>query len=141
MSNMVIPDEGKELLAQMCWGDPSDITEDFYVDLYTNDYTPDDDSTYDDFDIATFTGYGTVSVPRDTFGAPVIVAHVAVITSSISPDYECTAGAGQTCYGFVMWGQTSGKVYGAQLFAEPRLMNANATEKLTPFALSFKTFA
>ncbi len=136
---IVIPNEGKTLLDEMSFADPSAITEDFVVDVYSNNYTPVNGSTGSDFTVATFTGYAQVSVPRASFGAAAIVANVAEITSSVIPTFSCSAGGGQTCYGWFMRGASSGKVYAAQLFSVARLLNAGASVLLNPFKLKLQT--
>jgi len=139
--NMVIPNEGKALLATMCFAYPVPVTEDFVVDLYQNNYTPTDSSTASSFTVAAFTGYAQVAVARSTFGTPGIVANVAQITSSVSPLFTCTGGGGQTVYGWYMRGATSNKVYAAAAFDTPRVLNPIASELLQPFTINLKTFA
>jgi hypothetical protein len=136
---MVIPNEGKEKLITMCFATPTGTTEDFNVDLYQNNYTPVDGSSLSNFTLATFTGYATVAVARSTFGSASIVSNVAEITSSVSPLFTCSGGSSQTVYGWVMSGQTSGKVYAAQLLFTPRTMTPGSSEELTPFTLSLQS--
>lgn len=137
MPGGVIPNEGLTQGATLLWGSPVPVTEDFYCDLYVSNTTPVQGSVLADFTLATFTGYSRVSVPRSSLGSPVIVGAQAQVTSSVSPSFTCTGGATQTAYGFVLSGQTTGKLYFAQLFPTPRVMAPTATETLTPFTLSY----
>jgi hypothetical protein len=137
---MVIPNSGKLLLIQMALGNPGAITEDFVVDLYSNNYTPVDSSVASNFTTAAFTGYAQASVPRSSFGAPTIVSNVANITSSATPQFACSGGGGQTVYGWYMRGATSGTVYAAQIFSAPLAMVPGLTLSLYPFTFESDTF-
>lgn len=137
---MVIPDEGK--LKWLYWAldtDGSDL-EDFVLDLYQNNYTPDDASTASSFTVSSFGGYAQVSLLRSAFGAPAITSHVAYSGVSTPPAFSCTSGGSQTAYGWYLRGATSDKVLAAAAFDVPRVMSPGATETLDPFRLGLKTF-
>lgn len=135
---MVIPDEGKILWLEWALTGDGSAYESFVVGLYSNNYTPVADSTFGDFTIATFPGYDDVNLSRADFSAPDIVDDVAESTSDPTPTYSCTGGGGQLVYGWVMWGETSGKVLAAQEFAAPRNMTNGSSESLDPFTISLQ---
>lgn len=139
--NMVIPDEGK--LLWLYWAlvsDGSDF-EDFVLDLFSNDYDPDDDSSVADFDVATFTGYAQVAIARSSFGAPALVGHVAYATRGAVPTFNCTGGTLQTVYGWFLRGADSDTVLAAARFNTPRDMIPGAMEAIDPAKVGLKTFA
>lgn len=136
---MVIPNEGKELWLYWALGTDGTDLEDFEINLFQNNYTPDDDSTDSDFTVATFTGYAQVDADRAQFGAPAIIADVAYSTLNFVPTFICTGGAAQTVYGWWMRGRTSGIVLAAQRFDAPRVMTNGATEELDPFRIALQS--
>ena len=141
MANMVIPNEGKLLLAQRALRTATGDNENYVVDLFTNNYTPVDSSTGTSFTVATFTGYAQVAVASSAFNSAAIASNVAEIATSAAPTFTCSGGTSQTCYGWFMRGVTSGKVYAAQRFDVARVMSTGTTEALDPFKFSLKTFA
>jgi hypothetical protein len=137
--DMVIPDEGKIKLLN--WAMCSDGTdyEDFVLELYSNNYTPDDDSEFTSFDSATFPGYASITLPRNQFGAPAIAAHIAYTQTLQVPAYTCTGGGGQLVYGWFLYGADSFKVIAAQRFDNARNMTNGAKESLDPYKIGLKT--
>ena len=138
MPNMVIPDAG-----QLLWLEwaliSSDVTvEDLIVHLYSNDYTPAQDSVTESFTEATFTGYSEIHIYRDSWGSPETVADTAQATYSPTPSWTCTGGSPQTVYGWYLTGATSGTTVAAQVFATPRVMSPGATEELDPFTMTLQ---
>lgn len=138
---MVIPNEGKLLWLYWAIGTDGSDLEDFVVDMFSNNETVDDASTGADFTIATFTGYAQVAVARADFGSPSIVSNIANINDPTFPEFTCTGGSPQTCYGWLMRGATSGTIVAGANFDTPRVMAPGATEQLDPFTYKFKTFA
>lgn len=132
---MIVPNEGK--LLWMSWaltGNGSDF-ENFVLELFKNDYTPDADSTLTDFTASTFTGYASKGLTRAGFSAPVIVDDQASATFTPTPTFTCTAGAGEFAYGWFMYGFTSQKVLLTQRFDTARNMSAGAKESIDPFTV------
>lgn len=136
---MVIPDEGKLKLAYWQFGTDGSDLPNFTLHLYDNDYTPDDDTTASDFTEATFTGYAAIAILRSEFGAPAIIAHVAYITRTPVPSFECTAGGPDLVYGWYLLTDDDDTVIAAQRFDVPRSMSAGAEEFLDPFRIGTKT--
>ena len=127
---MLIPNEG--LLLWLLWAfDDSGVSEeDFVLDLYANNFTPSYSSTGADFTIASFPGYSQVSLARTSFAYPTATGGVGTIVSSISPTWSCTGGSGQTVYGWLMRGASSGKVLGTQAFPSPPVMTSGISVTL-----------
>jgi hypothetical protein len=138
---MTIPDEGKLLLLYWALGTDGSDLEDFTVDLYQNNIAVTDTSTLTDFTIANFIGYVNVPVDRADFDAPVLAGHVGTINVPSPPSFTCTGGVSQTCFGWIMSGQTSGKVICGAKFDVARIFTPGTTETLDPFTISDKTFA
>lgn len=139
--NMVIPNEGKELW--LYWAlvtDGSDL-EDFVLDLFQNDYTPDDDSTDSSFTVATFGGYAQLDLLRSEFSTPSIVSDVAESERAPAPEWTQTSGSAQTVYGWYLRGADSGIVLAAQRFDSPRTMATGATQVIDPCKLKLKTLS
>lgn len=138
--NMVIPNEGKLLWAEWAFVSQDEVLEDWVVGLFQNDEEVVDASTAADFTLADFDGYEDFDIARGAMGPPALVGNVAVSTLAVPPEYECTGGAPQTVYGWIMWGATSGTLLAGQNFETPRLMSSGATESLDPFAIRLKTY-
>lgn len=139
--NMVIPDEGKLFLSQIAFRDVAGVDFNYLVQLFTNDYTPVDGSTFSSFTLATFTGSDFIQFSRLDFNAPTLVSHVAYVVLPTPPSWTCTGAGPQTCYGWVMWEDGGETVIAAQRFDSPRTMDVGATETLDPFKIALKTFA
>lgn len=137
--NMVCPDEGKTKILDLAIHDDGTGVEDWFLNLYQNNYTPDDAATLASFTQSTFTGYAPVNVTRATMGSPVIVAHVAHRTRSTVPVFTCSAGGPQNAYGWYLVGQLSGIVYFAQRFDVVRSMGAGVSESIDPFVIGLQT--
>jgi hypothetical protein len=138
--SMVIPNEGKLLWLDRALRTPTNAPEDYVCQLFQSNTTVVDASTLTDFTIATFPGYADVSVPRSAFGAPTISSNIAQTVVGASPSFDCTGGAGQTVYGWLLVGAVSGKIIAGQNFAAPRVMVTGANETLAPFTFKFQTF-
>jgi hypothetical protein len=133
MPNMTILNAGKQLLLDQAFAESESGNEDYVVALYQNNHTPLDPDTASNFTVCNFTGYANVTVPRSSFNAAVIVSNLAVLTSTVSPTYNCTGGNTQTAYGFVVLGNTSGTAYAAQAFNSGLLVSNGLSVVLTPF--------
>jgi hypothetical protein len=136
MPNMVIPDAGQLLWLTWALIDSGETLESYTLHLYSNDYTPVQDTVTESFTEATFPGYSAIDYARDDFGAPATVDDIAVSTLSPTPTWTCTGGGGQLIYGWYLVGATSGTCLAAQQFAAPRNMTTGSTETLDPFTIS-----
>jgi len=135
---MVIPNEGK--LWWLVRAVDSGTQPDFVIELYQNDYTPDDDTEIGDFDPADFDGYFPAVIGGGSWTAPVIVDDVAESEGLPTPVYSCEGGE-QTVYGWFMYPDGDTTVVAAQRFDTPRVMVLGSVEALDPFIMRLKTFA
>lgn len=136
---MVMPDEGKLAAADLIFRGTG--SEDYKLDLFKNNYTIIDTTTWTDLVVANFTGYNQISITRASFSTAIISAGVAVSARAVAPVFTCTGGAAQTVYGWALRGVTSGSIWFAANFDTPRVMGPGATETLDPFQFKGKTFA
>lgn len=137
--NMVIPNEGKLRLSQWMLREENASFGNMEVELYTNNYTPVDSSTFADFTPATFTGSDPIPVTRAEWGTPSIISNVAYTTLPTAPEWTCTGGGPQTCYGWVLYDVADNTVIAAQRFDSARVMDTGAVEALDPFRFGLKT--
>jgi hypothetical protein len=138
---MVVTNDGKEYFLSLAMQVPTVASEDWFVKLFKNNFTPVDGSVTADFTEATFTGYSAVGIGPGSMNPPAVVANVAESTYTGPPVFTCTGGADETVYGWFLMGDSSGKTYLAQKFDTPRLMTPGAVESLDPFKIKMKTFA
>jgi len=136
---MVVPNEGKAQFLAIIFDPPA--AEDFVIELFKNDYTPDDDSVIGDFDFADFTGAGPVVIGPADWDAPAVVGDVAEIELLVAPAWTHGGGAAQVVYGWLMYGADTLNAYCAQRFDVPRNMTSGSIEALDPFKIKCKTFA
>jgi hypothetical protein len=118
------------LWTQWAVAPPGGTLEDFVYDLFSNNHTPAYTDSAADYTIASFTGYAQVAVARSTFAAATATGGIGTIVSSVAPQWTCSGGSAQTCYGWIMRGATSGKLLGVGQFATPRLLTAGTTENI-----------
>jgi len=113
----VYPNEGLPTLLSLLLKDVAFPVLDWQMFLFTNNEVPDQDSVLADFDIATFTGYGDVSIDRPTWTAPAIVANKAVSTWGTSPTlWTCTA-APEEIFGYGIFDPDTDFLLLVELFA------------------------
>lgn len=136
---MVVPNEGKIILLDRAFCTPANAPEDYSLRLFQNNVTVNDASTLADFVIATFTGYGNVSITRASMPTPTITANVAYTERATDPTFTHTGGASQTVYGWILVGVTSGKVLLGQNFDVAHLMSLGAVVTIDPFKVGLKT--
>lgn len=137
--NMVIPDEGKLLLAEWMLVTEASSFGDMEVVMYTNNYTPVDGSTSTDFTPATFTGGDPILITRAEWDAPTLVSHVAYVALPSPPTWTCTGAGPETCYGWVLYDVSTSTVIAAQRFDTARVMDTGAVEALDPFRIGLQT--
>lgn len=136
---MVIPNNGK--LLWLYWaliggGGAADMT----CHLFSNDYTPDDDTVTGDMTESTFPGYASVPMLRSDFDTPVLVGDIAQSDSLEPPVYLCTGGGGELAYGWYLTDDTSNTCLAAERFAAPRNMVDGASLALDPFRFKLREF-
>lgn len=141
MANMVIPNVGKLLWLSWALSGSGSTYEDFVVELFQSDTTPDADSVLSDFTISDFPGYEIQTLTRADFSAPAIVSDQAQSTGTPIPTYTCTGGGGQDAYGWVMYGADSATLLAVQRFDRVRNMTNGASEELDPFPIKLDQLA
>jgi hypothetical protein len=116
---LVTPNQGQlELMAFMLI-DTSFTGFEFYLDLYSNNYTPVQSSTASNFTIATFAGYSQQTFTRSSWATPTTVSNQAYSTPTGNPfTWTCTSGS-QTIYGYLVRSSATGNVLWAELFSSP----------------------
>lgn len=139
--NMVIPNEGKIYWLQRALRGTGGSDEMIFVQMYSNDLTPDDNSVFDSFTLAIFPGGGAIEVDPASWPTPTIVADVAESTQPVAPAWTSGGGSPQTCYGWVAYTADSHVAVAAQRFETARVMSPGATESLAPFKMKLKSFA
>lgn len=139
MSNMVIPDVGKERLIEWMLSTEDASFGDLDVALYTNNYTPVDGSIFSSFTAASFTGSSPIAIHRSDWTGPTLTSHVAYMTLPTPPAWTCTAGGPQTCYGWFLYDPSDDTVIAAQKFAVARVMDTGSIESLNPFQIGLQT--
>jgi hypothetical protein len=137
--NMVCPDEGKIQILDELFR-IAGARDTFVLDLFQNNEVVDDASTAADFTIATFTGYAQVAIARDDWNVAIILGGDGVIDTLVAPEFECTGGASQTVYGWILRGAGTGIIYFGQNFDTPRLMAPAATETIDPMRIRAATY-
>ena len=136
---MVIPDVGKVRVSQWAWQTENASFGDLEVVLYTSNTTPGNASVYGDFTQATFTGSAPITIQRADWTGPTLIANVAYVTDPVPPQWDCTAGGPETCYGWILYDLADNTLIAAQRFDAPRVMNVGASEVLDPFRIAMQT--
>lgn len=129
-TSIVTPDEGETELMDKMLKKALTVNEDYLLDLYQNNYTPDQSSTAASFTVSTFGGYSQKILTRSGFNSAVLVGDVAKSQYGTDQVWTCTSGS-ENAYGYYIRGATSGKVLWAQRFDAARAMSAGAVETLT----------
>jgi len=102
----------------------------WFVLLYENNLTPDQDTVFTDFVEATYDGYAAQPV---NFGSASIVGHKGTIVGSAPLSFVvATTGSPDTIYGYLVADANTGEVVYAEKFASPQVMeNAGDTINIT----------
>lgn len=102
------------------------------LQLYSNDFDPDQGTVLSDLLEATFTGYSGVTMTRSDWTAPVISANKAVSTWGTDPtSWTCTAG-GQTIYGYMAVDTALGVLRIVERFATPVVVGVGGIISVLP---------
>lgn len=138
---MVIPNIGKLWLLNQALKIRAAIITTYRVMLFKNNETVTDDSVNGDFVIADFDGYEDVTFDNTEWDDAVEAANLGISVLLSDPTYDCTGGAPQTVYGWIMIDDFTGELICGQNFDVPRVMTSGSRETLTPFRIECKTFA
>jgi hypothetical protein len=128
---VVMPSEGKQLVANWWRGNGPAPTEELSLRLFSNDIDPFDNTlTAADFTESAFVGYAAAVYTYGENGVPVLVGseyRVAVGDEVIA--FDCT-GTGETVRGWYLLDETSGKVLYAVKYETPVAMISGATHEI-----------
>jgi hypothetical protein len=138
MSNMVIYDSYKPQILAQAFGVSGYTAEDYTLMLFSNNVTVSNTDTLGTYTEASFTGYARVPIARSTFGTPTVSGSVATMLSSVVPTFTCTGGGGQTVYGWVLLGVTSGDIVAGQNFPAGRDITSGLSEIVAPFQIQLE---
>lgn len=131
-NNIVAPNEYKTVWLDRALQGGS--AESLSLRCYSNDVTPDEDSTLADFTICDFIGYANQTLVSSDWDASTIIDDEAVTVHADEPfAFERTStGSPQTIYGWLLVGATSGLVALASRLDTPRVMaSAGDTTEIT----------
>lgn len=134
---LVTPNEGQLELLSLMLIDTGLTTYDYLVDLYQNNYTPNQGSSAVNFTIANFTGYVQKSFLRSGWTAPTTVSNQAVTTYSGNPLSWVCGATTNTIYGYLVRSSVSGAVLFAEDFGSGIVLNNGLTFQLN---LNFSAF-
>lgn len=118
---LIVPDEGEVAMLDMLVN--GDSFANVRLRLYQNNLTPDQDTVYGDFAVATFSGYGEET---PSFGAASIVSHKGKIVDSAERTFVHNGGGtSNTIYGYYVVDSVNNLVLWAERFATPQSMSNN----------------
>jgi hypothetical protein len=136
---MFMANEYKNQLMTQAFGTTTS-SEDYVVDLFTNNVTVSDTTSHSALTPGAWTGYSQVSVPRSTFSAA-LTGNISYLLSSVVPQFTNGSGSGVNVYGWMMRGASSGLLVCSQNFASPPV-SIPATYVLTlyPFQIGGESY-
>jgi len=125
---LIVPDVGEVIIADSMLAGIGIAG--WYVLLFENNITPDQDTVFGDFVEATYIGY---AAQPQNFGAAAIVAHKGTIVGTAPLSFVVTTtGSPDTIYGYLVADANTGEVVYAERFASPQVMeNAGDTINIT----------
>jgi hypothetical protein len=129
---LVVPNLGELELLDKMLSDALSVDENYILKLYTNNYTPDQNSGANSFVEATFTGYAAKTLTRTNWNTAVIVSNKAESSYGTAPQSWTCTGTGQTIFGYWIIGATSGTALWAELFSVSRVLANGDVLNLTP---------
>jgi len=137
VAGVVVPNEGSLELASLMLAENASDGFRFLVDLYQNNYTPNQSSTIANFTICDFAGYGQVSFLRSAWSLPTIVSDQAVIEYSYNPISWNNNGVVQYAYGYLVRSSVTNNVLFAEQFAQSQAVTIGSQLSLN---LAFQLF-
>lgn len=128
---LVIADVGEIELLDKMLKDALSVDETYTLKLYQNNYTPLASSVAGDFTEANFTNYTSKTLVRASWGAATTVSNKASSTYATIQSWTCGA-SGNTIYGYLVIGTTSGILLWAEKFASARILTSGDDLNLVP---------
>ena len=137
MPGIVVPDQGQLELASYCLcANPSPGFL-YLVDLFQNQYTPDQSTTFANFTLCDFMGYAQVSFPRSKMVAPITIGHQAQVAYLANPVSWNNNGPQQAVWGFLVRSNVTGNVLWCQAYNSVQLVGLG---KQLQFDLTLNVF-
>jgi len=125
---LLVPNEGELQMMKIVLN--NETQEDLKLDLFTNDYTPVEGSVLTDFTLAAGGGYGAKTLSKGSWSCATLVGVTSAQYSQQT--WLFTADVGD-CYGYVIHGATSGKVFWAQKWTSAESTYNGKEIKMTPY--------
>lgn len=117
MPGIVIPNEGQIELANDLLTTAINTAKRYLVDLFQNQYLPNQTTTMANFTLSNFPGYQQVNISRASWLPAVINSNnQAVVSWSQNPASWNNNGASQPCWGYLVSSSITGKVLWCQAF-------------------------
>jgi hypothetical protein len=137
---MFVVNSGKTILSNQAWGQSSS-SEDYVLDLFTNNVTVSDTTVASNLTPGSWTGYAQVSLPRSALTSSTLAANVAYLNTTVVPQWTNGSGGSVSVYGWMMRGASSGTLYAAQNFTgAPVSIPASNTLTLYPFQIGLESY-
>ena len=129
---LVVPNEGEPTLLRLMLVAALIADEPFLLHLYSNNYDPVKDSVLGDFMEASFSGYDTIQLDRDTWTYPVEIAGIANTTYGVTfLQWLATSGT-QDIYGYYVTDLAETICIWAEKLATPVTVSASVPVVLLP---------
>lgn len=125
---LIVCDAGEQLLLDRMFSLSTE--ENLVLKLYSNNYTPVDDSEAGDFTEATFTNYVAKTLTNASWDSATTSDGVASVQYGSIQTW--TAGSSETIYGYYVVGATSGNLYWAERFAQAQALTSGVTLPVRP---------
>lgn len=129
---LLTPNLGELQLLDKMLKDALSTNENYLLKLYSNNYTPDDNSVSASFTQCTFTNYAARTLTRASWNSAVTVGGKAETSYGTGPNSWTCGATGQTVYGYYVDAITSGVTLWAERFSTSRVLANGDVLNITP---------
>lgn len=129
---LLTPNLGELQLLDKMLKDALSTNENYLLKLYSNNYTPDDNSVSASFTQCTFTNYAARTLTRASWNSAVTVGGKAETSYGTGPNSWTCGATGQTVYGYYVDALTSGVTLWAERFSTSRVLANGDVLNITP---------
>lgn len=129
---LLTPNTGELQLLDKMLKDALSTNENYLLKLYSNNYTPDDNSVTASFTQCTFTNYAARTLTRASWNSAVTVGGKAETSYGTGPNSWTCGATGQTVYGYYVEALTSGVTLWAERFSTSRVLANGDVLNITP---------
>ena len=126
------PNAGELQLLDKMLKDALSTNENYLLKLYSNNYTPDDNSVTASFTQSTFTGYAGRTLTRSGWNSAVTVGSKAETSYGTGPQSWTCGATGGTVYGYYVEAVNSGITLWAERFSTSRVLANGDVLNITP---------